>query len=65
MKKAFIATNKCDKSPFCPVKRVCPTGAITQKRSFLKADYPVIDNALCVGCKKCITVCPHGAVGMK
>jgi formate hydrogenlyase subunit 6/NADH:ubiquinone oxidoreductase subunit I len=65
LKKAFIVKNKCDQSPFCPVKRVCPTGAVTQKRKFLKAEHPVIDAALCIGCKKCVAVCPHGAVAMK
>lgn len=64
-KKAVLTRSKCDHSPFCPVKRVCPVQAITQKKGFLKADYPEIDPAKCVGCGKCVSVCPHGAVVMK
>ena len=62
MKKAVIDSNKCDRSPFCPVKRVCPVKAITQKRRFLRAETPVIDRNACIGCGKCVSVCPHHAV---
>lgn len=64
MKKAKIDQNKCDKSPFCPVKRVCPVNAVTQKVGFLKADTPIIDPDLCIGCGKCVRVCPMKAVKM-
>lgn len=64
MKVAVIKKNKCDRSPFCPVKRVCPVGAVTQKGSFFRKEVPVIDKEKCIGCKKCIAVCPMGAVKM-
>lgn len=66
MQKAFINPKICDASPFCPVKRVCPAGAITQeKKGFFKASVPVVHKDKCVGCKKCIDYCPHKAVTMK
>ena len=64
MKIAKIDKNACDKSPFCPVKRVCPVGAITQKGGFLKAGTPEVDEEKCIGCGKCVTVCPMRAVSM-
>ena len=65
MKKAFINSSRCDKSPFCPVKRVCPAGAITQKSGFLKGGVPVVDESKCTGCAICVRYCPMGAVSMK
>lgn len=65
MKKAFIDPNICDRSPFCPVKRVCPVGAITQEvKGFFGAGTPKVDPNKCVGCGKCVQVCPHRAVKM-
>ncbi|MBN4069873.1 MAG: 4Fe-4S ferredoxin [Alkaliphilus sp.] len=64
MKIAVIDTKICDKSPFCPVKRICPVGAVTQKTSFLKSEAPVIDPEKCIGCNKCVVVCPMKAVTM-
>jgi len=61
MKLAVIDNNRCDRSPFCPVKRVCPFGAVTQE--FGKA--PVIDESKCTGCSKCVMVCPMGAVSIE
>lgn len=65
MKIAVINKNKCDKSPFCPVKRVCPVGAVTQNGGFFKSEVPVIDAEKCIGCNKCVVVCPMQAVSMK
>ncbi len=66
MKKAVINKNKCDHSPFCPVKRVCLAGAVTQKTSlFLRAEVPVIDESKCTGCGQCAKVCPHRAITLK
>ncbi|BEP29659.1 4Fe-4S dicluster domain-containing protein [Helicovermis profundi] len=66
VKKAIIDSNICDRFIFCPVKRACPVKAITQQKvSFFKANVPVIDADACIGCGKCIPVCPHGAVKMK
>lgn len=61
-KVAYIVQNKCDKSPFCPVKRVCPVNAVTKQGFFGSVE---IDSTKCIGCGKCIQYCPHGAVKMK
>jgi len=62
MKKAIIKEIACDKSPFCPAKRVCPVNAIYRKgftRPFK------VDAETCIGCGKCINVCPQRAIIMK
>ncbi|MCK5764307.1 MAG: 4Fe-4S binding protein [Clostridiales bacterium] len=61
-KTAKIDPNKCDRSPFCPPRRVCSIKAISQKRKFLKAEVPVITVDLCTGCGECVKYCPHGAI---
>lgn len=65
MKKAVMNAAKCDHSPFCPVKRVCPVGAVTQKAGLFGAEVPVIDPDKCTGCGKCVRVCPHGAIALR
>lgn len=66
MKRAFIDSSKCDHSPFCPVKRVCPMGAVTQKtKVFFQAEVPQVDETKCTGCGRCTSFCPHGAVTIK
>lgn len=64
MKKAIINTSKCDRSPFCPVKRVCPVNAVTQEGGFMRSAAPVVDKDKCIGCGKCVHVCPMRAVKM-
>ena len=61
MKKAIIDSNACDRSPFCPAKRVCPVTAITQKSPY--ESYSV-NEELCIGCNKCVRVCPMDAITM-
>jgi Fe-S-cluster-containing hydrogenase component 2 len=65
MRKAIIDSGRCDRSPFCPVKRVCPVNAVTQKVSLFGSSTPVIDKEKCIGCSKCVTVCPMRAVKMQ
>ena len=65
---AKLKINRCDKSPLCPAKKVCPLDAITQKRrGFLNlfADYPEIDLSKCMGCGVCVDACARGAIYMK
>ncbi len=59
-KVAVINQARCDRSPFCPVKRVCPVNAV--HGSMFKA--PTINAEACIGCGKCISYCPMGAVQM-
>lgn len=66
MKKiAVINESKCDQSPFCPVKRVCPVQAVSQQGGFFSKSFPKIDPEACTGCEKCLRYCPMGAVEMK
>ena len=62
---AVIDNSRCDKSPFCPVKRVCPVKAVTQKGSIFTSEVPVVNDELCIGCGVCEKYCPMGAVKMK
>ncbi len=49
----------CDRSPFCQVVKMCPTGAMyIDRRTFT----PAFDESKCTGCGTCVTSCPHGAV---
>lgn len=64
-KIAVINENVCDKSPFCPVKRVCPVKAVTQDVKFFAAGVPVVDPEKCIGCGKCVNYCPMRAVSMQ
>ncbi|HJH28427.1 MAG TPA: 4Fe-4S dicluster domain-containing protein [Methanosarcinaceae archaeon] len=66
--KLKLKRNRCDKSPLCPVIKICTLDAITQKRrGFLNlfADYPEIDPGKCMGCGVCVDACPRGAIYMK
>jgi len=63
--KAMFKVAKCDKSPFCPVAKSCPTDAVSKiKQGFLKIDI-AYDAAKCIGCGQCVRVCPHAAFAMK
>ncbi|MCY6485153.1 4Fe-4S binding protein [Clostridium aestuarii] len=66
MKKAYINPNQCDRSPFCPVKKVCPVKAVVQdKKGLFSFGTAVVNKDKCIGCTKCISACPRGAVVMK
>lgn len=62
--KAVFKESKCDNSPFCPVARVCPTGAVTRMKEGLLKSRIAYDPEKCIGCGKCTTVCPHAAFAM-
>ena len=49
----------CDRNPFCPVVKACPTGAMYVDR---KTYRPVFDAEKCTGCGTCLVSCPHGAM---
>ena len=48
----------CPQNHHCPITSVCPVGAISQKGHGL----PLIDDALCSECGKCVKYCPMSAV---
>lgn len=57
MPKITIDLNRCDNSPFCPVRRVCPKDAVTA----VTGGY-AIDPDKCSECGSCVRTCPMGAV---
>ncbi|MDD2418177.1 MAG: 4Fe-4S binding protein [Oscillospiraceae bacterium] len=56
--KLTINKDRCPQNHKCPAIAVCPKDAITQKDAF---SLPVIDEAKCIVCGKCIRFCPKGA----
>lgn len=66
MKKAYIDPVKCDRSPACPARRICPAKAISQEsKGFFFAGPAVVDESKCTGCGKCVNFCPGQAITMK
>jgi len=59
-KVAVIDASRCDRSPFCPVKRVCPVNAVKANMYGV----PEVNAIECIGCGKCVTYCPMRAVTM-
>lgn len=59
-----IDQERCDRSPHCPARRVCPKGAIIAAPGGAypgASGYTVREDA-CAGCGLCMRVCPTGAV---
>lgn len=74
---AYIDGDRCDRSPSCPVMKICPKNAVVRQpaespkgSSFLGSLFggptPVeawtVDEDTCSGCLLCAQYCPHGAV---
>lgn len=59
-----IDNSRCDRSPGCPSKRVCPTGAIVSNEGgpYPGANGYAVIEELCKGCNVCVGVCAGGAV---
>ncbi|MCX7986546.1 MAG: 4Fe-4S binding protein [Bacteroidales bacterium] len=53
-----VSSYLCPQNHRCPLIRICPVGAISQNGYGL----PVIDEAKCIECGKCIRYCPTGAI---
>jgi Fe-S-cluster-containing hydrogenase component 2 len=49
----------CDRNPYCPAARGCPTGAMYIDRGTFT---PAFDATKCTGCGTCLSSCPQGAV---
>lgn len=63
---ARIDNARCDRSPGCPARRVCPRGAIVPVpggRYPGANGYTVIEER-CTGCGACVRVCGGGAIEM-
>lgn len=54
----IVETRRCPQNHACPAIRVCPAMAIKQNGY----EAPVIDQEKCIKCKKCVMVCPMGAM---
>lgn len=54
----LVDTNRCPQNHPCPSVRICPAGALIQK----KFNAPVVDEEKCINCKKCVRYCPMGAI---
>ena len=75
---AHIDQQRCDRSPGCPVMRICPMNAVVPEESpgsqappsgrlhsffGLRASHGwKVDADKCSGCLLCAQYCPHGAV---
>jgi len=53
-----IDKNRCPQNHRCPSIRVCPVNAISQ----IDFELPIINNTICIECKKCISFCPMRAI---
>ncbi|WP_372773732.1 4Fe-4S binding protein [Mangrovibacterium sp.] len=58
MKQITIIKQRCPQNHFCPVMRICPAGAISQRTPF---EAPSIDQTRCTNCGKCAKYCAFGA----
>lgn len=54
----IVNEESCPQNHRCPALRVCPVNALTQTGYAA----PKIDMVKCIECKKCIRVCPMGAL---
>ena len=61
MNAAIIDPVACDRSPACPVRRLCPAGAVS--RTDPTGPWSV-DWDSCTGCGACVRVCPARAVSI-
>jgi Fe-S-cluster-containing hydrogenase component 2 len=59
--KPIVIKNLCPQNHACPSVRVCPVNALIQKEYLA----PVVDEAKCIGCGKCVRFCPKQAIQFK
>lgn len=57
---AAIHPERCPQDHACPAVRVCPAGALTQK----KQEAPTVHKDICIGCGRCAMTCPKKALYM-
>jgi Fe-S-cluster-containing hydrogenase component 2 len=57
MEALYVDQSLCDRSAGCSAIKTCPNGAMSQ----FEGNY-VIENNLCLRCKKCVRACPRQAI---
>jgi len=57
LRKAIIIKERCPQDHPCPALPKCPTDAILQKGY----NAPEVIEEKCIGCGKCVKICPTGA----
>jgi len=57
-KSLVVKLNRCPQNHPCPSVKVCPLGALSQKRY----EAPSVDMDKCIKCGKCVNFCPMGAL---
>jgi ferredoxin len=62
MLKIEIEASRCPQNHICPVMRICPAGAISQRSPF---SAPEIDEDKCTSCGKCTKYCGYSAFYIK
>lgn len=62
MKKVKLNSELCDSRPFCPARVICPAGAIEYNKTGIFSGIISVNEEKCVGCGKCVSRCPHGAL---
>lgn len=64
MALVHIDNHLCDRSPGCPARRVCPSGAIVPVAGgrYPGANGYSVDEEKCAGCGVCVMYCAGGAV---
>jgi len=61
---ATIDAAGCDRSPGCPVARICPRGAVQRLTSGPTAGAYIVEAARCTGCGLCVRTCRANVVSM-
>lgn len=56
--KIIVRQSRCPQNHKCPALKVCPVSAISQNGY----SAPFIDEKACIKCKKCVKICPMGAL---
>lgn len=61
MNKIKVENAKCPQDHPCPLKRICPVGAIAQEGF----SAPTIDDEKCIACGRCVMSCPYHALSFE
>jgi Fe-S-cluster-containing hydrogenase component 2 len=67
MTPAHIDNRSCDRSPGCPARRACPSGAIVPLEGgrYPGANGYTVEEDKCTGCGICAQYCAGGAVRIR